>query len=286
MFLRTLTYFFIPQCLKSPYYSNWPSHEDHAIMAAASSSIQALYDKQRLIKTKTFKGKTPRIAEQYNNFWAQKSAKADVDAYSRGLSKDKHSYASLDRWVQPDTIFTNPKGKLDEDDHCSIVGNFQGFDVAQYQDHPGTASMSFIHLLALPKERIFNGVSLTRKNVVVLQQMVDRFRAEFDKPEFRQKIIDQQREAIERRFTITKDQQARDLALQHLEELGGKIHKLERKDFQFGLHLWPDHSISHLHLHILAMTDEMRKYSTTNHDTKTKDAFEVRDFILSHAPKL
>jgi hypothetical protein len=34
-------------------------------------------------------------------------------------------------------------------------------------------------------------------------------------------------------------------------------------------------------MHIIAMPWFMRKYSTTEHDLKTKDAFEVRDFILS-----
>ncbi|KAK8869165.1 hypothetical protein PGQ11_007743 [Apiospora arundinis] len=73
------------------------------------------------------------------------------------------------------------------------------------------------------------------------------------------------------------------LALEHYEELKSNIHQIDVKDFKFGLHLFPHESVSHLHMHVIAATKSIRKYSTSRHDQKTKDALEVRDVVVNVA---
>ena len=145
--------------------------------------------------------------------------------------------------------------------------------------------MSFIHLLAVSKACLYNGVSLNRDNVKVIDEAIRLFKKSWRKPKFRQAVLDHQKRAIEQRYEANKQPSEADTegyraALGHYSELSNRIDKLREGDFQFGLHLWPDHSVSHLHIHIIAMTREMRQYSTTEHDAKTKDALEVRDSIL------
>ena len=185
------------------------------------------------------------------------------------------------------TEFTSPPSvRLAENKDCSIIGARASFDTAQYQDSPQTAAMSMIHLLALPKACFYNGVSLTRDNVFILESMIQLFQTSWPKAAFREAVLEHQKLAVQQQYQSksnpnTADIQGYRLALQHHEELKGYISHLNADDFQFGLHLYPDHSVSHLHMHIIAMPRHMRKYSTTEHDVKTKDAFEVRDFILS-----
>lgn len=154
--------------------------------------------------------------------------------------------------------------------------------------------MSFIHLLGVPKARLYNGVSLNRDSVKILDHMIEFFKASWQRnPEFRQKVLGHQRKEIKDLYgkieapKSAADKEGLRLALKHCAELSREADALGPDDFQFGLHLWPDHSISHLHMHIIAMTPEMRKYSTTEHDSKTKDALEVRDVIMSQSgPRL
>ena len=150
--------------------------------------------------------------------------------------------------------------------------------------------MSFIHLLVPSKARLYNGVSLNRDNVRVIDEAIRLFKKSWRSPEFRQAVLDHQKRAIEQRYETNKppsetDTEGYRAALRHYEQLSSRIDKLREGDFQFGLHLWPDHSVSHLHIHIIAMTKEMRQYSTTEHDAKTKDALEVRDFILGRTAR-
>ncbi|KAI0143821.1 hypothetical protein GGR57DRAFT_341035 [Xylariaceae sp. FL1272] len=152
------------------------------------------------------------------------------------------------------TRFTNWTGpRFAESKNAVIIGNRSSFDVAQYQNDPGRAGMSIIHLLAIPKADIFNGVALDRSNVTIIDEMIALF----------------------------EESWAYRTALKHYAELEGKAERLDIGDFIYGLHLYPDQSILHLHLHILAGTYDCRKYSTSRHDFKTKDAWEVRNYILS-----
>ncbi|KAI0009165.1 hypothetical protein F4779DRAFT_583412 [Xylariaceae sp. FL0662B] len=143
--------------------------------------------------------------------------------------------------------------------------------------------MSMVHILAIPRAGIFNGVSLNPgpESVDIIDEMIRLFRRSWSRGEFREVVLAHQRAAIMGRYKEEPDDNAYRLATKHYETLELMADNLKLEHFAFGLHLWPDHSVGHLHLHIIAMPYECRKYSTSRHDVKTKDALEVRDFIKS-----
>jgi len=242
----------------------------------AIGGFEDMYRAERSQMQYNFTPKGNEIIRQFSQFWTHESAMRDDQAYFDG--EKNHHYAPLNKWVKADTPFTNPSNpKLAENDEVFIIGNRASFDVAQY-DKPSAAGMSMIHLLALPRKRIYNGVSLNKENVYLIDNMIDLFKSNWKKAEFRNKVLAHQREAIDN-AKGRKDDEGYRLALKHYEELESSIHQLQAEDFKFGLHLFPDQSIPHLHLHIIAATKSMRKYSTSHHDQKTKDALEVRDMI-------
>jgi diadenosine tetraphosphate (Ap4A) HIT family hydrolase len=68
-------------------------------------------------------------------------------------------------------------------------------------------------------------------------------------------------------------------ARNRLAAMQNKIYDLGTNDFLFGLHLWDEQSVSHLHLHIIAKSPELLIFSTREHDVKTVDAEEVQRYI-------
>ena len=249
----------------------------------AMQAIQELYIKQRQGRKSDFRGKEKQIEAQYAEFWQQPHAKKDVDAFRERTPN--HQFASIQRGLQEDTVLTNPSPEsiLAENDECRIVCNLASFDVAQYVNQPRTASMSFIHILGVPKACLYNGVSLNCDDVVILDRIIQLFEDSWRKDEFRERVLKHQEQAIERRYNSIKnrsnaDEEGYDQALKHFEE-PRKLIPLNKGNFGFGLHLYPNHSISQLHVHIIATSKKMRQYSTTEYDAKTTDAGEVRDFI-------
>ena len=249
----------------------------------ATQVIQKLYIKQRRRRKPHFRGKSKEIEHQYAKFWQHPSAKKDVVAFRDRTPN--YRFPRRDKWLKEHTVFSNPPADsiLTESTDCWIVGNHASFDVAQYVDKPGTASMSFIHLLGVPKARLYNGVSLNPDDVFILGRIYQLFEESWRDNQFRQRVLQYQEEAIEQRFRSIKnpnkvDKEGYEQALTHFNHLRDRV-LLNEGDFAFALHLYPDHSIPYLHVHIIEMSEEMRQYSTTEHDKKTKDANEVRDFI-------
>ncbi|KAI0847331.1 hypothetical protein F5Y00DRAFT_263693 [Daldinia vernicosa] len=244
-----------------------------------------------------FSGKSERIGTQFVDFLRKPGALKDAEAY---LNETKdHKYGNHGRWIKENTVFTGYTGGpnlLAEGENVFLIGNHNSFDVTQYTEDPGKASMSMIHILGITKKNIFNGVSLDHNTVSVIDESIDLFKDKWETPDFRQKVLDYQKLAIEKR--ITADSLARseaeldprpaldagDEAISHWEELEAGIHTLKFDDFAFGLHLWPDNTVGHFHLHIVATPDWCRRYSTLKHDEKTKDALEVRDFVRGLSP--
>lgn len=215
----------------------------------------AIYSQQRPERERAFTGKTSIIQDQFYRHQTVPSL---------GPRKE---------WEG--TIFA-------QDDKAKIVGNYASFDVIQYRDRPQRAGMSMIHLLAVPTERIMNAVDLTAENVDIIDHMIQLFKDLWSRPDARRDIIKHQLAQIK---TRGKQQDCNpadtNLAIRHFKELEADAYRLKPDDFYFGLHLAPDASANDLHLHIIAAPPKFRQYSTSKHDQKTKDAFEVRDFIRS-----
>ncbi|KAK8016326.1 hypothetical protein PG993_014515 [Apiospora rasikravindrae] len=261
--------------------------------------FDALYREERKGFLKDFKGKKPRIEEQFHQFWEHPNAEKDATAYLQ--NDEAYAYPKIPKWVQGKTIFTNFQDKekiLAEDEEVLISSNHASFDIAQYPGNSSPAGMSMIHLLGLPKKSIYNGVALDKDNVQIIDKIMNLFKSSWSDRRFREQVLKHQGDAIDRQFQAamgkanekpeaeaTKGHKLADegheLAKKHHEELGGKIHNLDVDGFQFGLHLYPDHSISHFHMHIVAMHPGMRGYSTSQHDEKTKDAEEVRGAVMA-----
>ncbi|KAI1208592.1 uncharacterized protein F4807DRAFT_461531 [Annulohypoxylon truncatum] len=231
------------------------------------------------VVNRTFAGKSEKIAEQYERFHSQATAKVDVAAYYDRT--EGHVFLDEPKWIKAKTPFTAWTGNvLASSENALIIGNHSSFAKVQYPGNEGRAGMSMIHILGIPKENLFNGVSLDRSNVHIIDEMIACFQSNWASPEFRSAILKHQEQAIER----SKDEKnpATYLkAMVHYQELQRRIDSLTVDDFTFGLHLWPDHSVGHLHMHIIATPPWCRQYSTFVHDDKTKDALEVRDYILS-----
>ncbi|KAH8678040.1 hypothetical protein BX600DRAFT_431346 [Xylariales sp. PMI_506] len=243
-----------------------------------------------------FRGKTAEIRVQHKNFWSYQSARADVDAYL--YETEGYAFPTIDKWVMESTCFTNFNGiPFKESEHALLVGNFASFDTAQYDECPSRAGMSMVHLLCIPKANIFNAVSLDHTNVWIIDEMIALFKEAWAEFEVRSAVLRHQRDRIMARKEAQlaelskKDASAAsrrrekeiieafDAASAHWEELASGIHNLTAEDFEFGFHLYPQHSVSHLHLHIVAAPRKFRLYSTLANDAKTKDAIEVREFI-------
>ncbi|KAI1387999.1 uncharacterized protein F4822DRAFT_444472 [Hypoxylon trugodes] len=238
------------------------------------------------LQNRIFAGKLDQIERQYTNFWNVPCAAADIEAYEKRITG--HQYGGLDKWIKATTPFTdwqlNPvnEGKaLAYNRHCLLIGNHSSFDVVQYPENPAQAGMSMIHILGIPRENLFNGVSLGFDNVCIIWRLICLFKVEWRRPQFRQAVLEHQRRAIESRNNAAPDDARLEVAASHWRELQSMINLITEDDFAFGLHLWPDNSIGHLHLHIIATPEIFRRYSTLAHDEKTKDALEVVGHVLS-----
>jgi hypothetical protein len=186
-----------------------------------------VYVEQRMKLERTFKGKGDVISHQFHQFRQE---------------------------VAPDsTKKTWEKNIIVEDANIQIIGNWAFFDILQYQDNPARAGMSMVHLLAVPREAIINGVYLTVDTVHVIDQMIELFKGAWVDPNTRLKVLQHQHVAISRRAEAMKEEpfadQALKAALTHHEWLESVIYKLNIEDFHYGLHLRPDHSADYLHLH-------------------------------------
>ncbi|KAH8649165.1 hypothetical protein BX600DRAFT_474645 [Xylariales sp. PMI_506] len=232
-----------------------------------------LYIEQRLHLEPTFEGKLDQIERQFHQFHKERE-QGPVETRAKSWDKDV----------------------LHSNEQVELISNWASFDVLQYPDKPARAGMSMVHLLAIPKSLIVNGVYLTAKTAHIIDDMIHLFEEAWERPDMRDQVLRHQKEAIDRRYEASRGEpfaeQAHTAALAHYRELERTIGGLGADSFHYGLHLRPDNSADYLHLHIIAAPYEFRRYSTTDHDKKTKDAKEVRDFILrdpgsaelNHAP--
>ncbi|ETS78956.1 hypothetical protein PFICI_08809 [Pestalotiopsis fici W106-1] len=257
-----------------------------------------------------FTNKVEKIRDQYNLFWSYPEAQADVDAYLRG--DQYHEYRDAQKWIkksncfQPDELLDSDPVVFAQNDKALIIGNLHSFDTQQHPKDPKKAGMSFIHLLGIPRAQIFNGVSLTPDNCNIIDDIISLFESrwgvECANHSFRTQVVEHQRNAINENAQVQiKDvesdrdsnprrfqeevQKAKDRATESTNRwdcLQSVARELKVDDFNYGLHLWPDQSVPHLHVHVVARPSFMRQFSTKEHDEKTVDARELRNFILPY----
>ncbi|KAI0379003.1 hypothetical protein F5Y04DRAFT_283373 [Hypomontagnella monticulosa] len=229
-----------------------------------------------------FEGKTDKIKERIDKFWSYPFTARDVGAYLSGNDLEYRFGRQDEKWMK-----LKPKPPFSDWDEADpktlrvgrtaiLILNRESFSVAQYGGEPERAGMSFIHIMAIPIDNLFNGVSLTPATVGIIKESIQLFEETWEDMEHRKEIVEKQVDAIKRRA------EGQEKAMDQYEELREMAMNLKVDDFAFGLHLWNEQSVPHLHLHIIAMTTEMREYSTKEHDKKTVDAIELHDYIMGH----
>ncbi|KAI0104591.1 hypothetical protein F4814DRAFT_431180 [Daldinia grandis] len=143
------------------------------------------------VANRLFSGKHQQIKSQVAEFWRNPEALEDVEAYLN-QTKD-HKYGSHEKWIKEKTVFTeytDSPALLAKGENVLLIGNQNSFDVAQYKEDPAKAGMSMIHILGIPKKGMFNGVSLNRDTVSVIDETIDLFKDKWETHSFRQKVLD------------------------------------------------------------------------------------------------
>ncbi|XDG06338.1 hypothetical protein ABKA04_005953 [Annulohypoxylon sp. FPYF3050] len=228
----------------------------------------------------SFTNKHRQIEVDFKNARQNQGLMSDARAYL--LNEESHEYQMRDKsWPDPNNHFSNAEEKaLAVGPNVFLLGNKQSFSEGQYPKEPRTPGMSMVHIFAISKVSYFNPVSMGPDEAQTFLDMIDFFKLQWELSGFRMSVLEHQKKAIEERSKTTKV--GLDKARDQVKELESTIHKLKFEDFAFGFHLWPDNSVPHLHMHIIAMPDEYRQHSTKFNDKKTKDAYEVYRYICDH----
>jgi hypothetical protein len=139
--------------------------------------------------------------------------------------------------------------------------------------------MSYIHLLAIPKDKVYNAVAL--EGVDIITEMKTHFEGFWASPGSLELCIEHNRQALMNRKAVLVKEAAGDpkqiaaiesdmqQILADADNLATKAKELAITDFVFGYHAHPHHTVGHLHRHILAAPSEFRIRSTDAHDWKT-----------------
>ncbi|CAA7264688.1 unnamed protein product [Cyclocybe aegerita] len=257
-------------------------------------------------------------------FWKDPASAGDLEAYAR--QDDTHDYTVLEGFIPPtligretpggqshwrksDTFFTGfaknyPDQVLSESEDSFIIGNAASHDTRQYlakwdrdsKDRTSSAGMSYVHLLAIPKKRVYNAVSL--EDPAIIEEMIAHFWQFWESPESRSKISWWLKEAVERRAASVMDtlksqtstnefQSVMKDVLVSTEKFARRLRELraskDDRSFVFGFHPAPEASIGHLHMHIVLAAAEFREFSTRVHDWKTIPAKTVVEVISEEA---
>ncbi|PPR04989.1 hypothetical protein CVT26_012583 [Gymnopilus dilepis] len=259
--------------------------------------------------------------ERRNAFKQNSQSQNDILAYERG--DNGHDYTVLKGlippglvgkkapgggvWGKSDTFFTDykihhPDQILSESDESYVIGNLASHDTRQYlakwdpegKDRTATAGMSYMHLLVIPKKKIYNAVALNDSHII--DEMIGHFRRFWSTPESADKITQCLESAVQRRTKAAREALAShkpdlledfDAAMKEVEAsaqvLAAKLREYrasqDDKILFFGFHPAPDASVAHLHMHTLLVSDEFRQFSTRKHDWKTIPAQAVIDVI-------
>jgi hypothetical protein len=151
---------------------------------------------------------------------------------------------------------------LYEDDRFVLFINHTSPYPDAYPDKPERAGMAFGHMLACPKARIYNAISLEKEDAELIEYMVDKVRTLMDSFDFRRKVA----EAVEKR--TGEDSRFASDAAKFLFETSGR-------DLEFYCHVHPLHSVGHLHIHCL----QANLRTSTKHDAKNTPIKTILEWI-------
>ncbi|KAL4262146.1 HIT domain-containing protein [Pleurotus pulmonarius] len=212
-------------------------------------------------------------------------------------------------WQKSDTFFTDfhthydPRRVLSSTEDSYIICNVACHDTRLYSsdidpsssDKTAAAGMSYMHLLVIPSEKVYNAVSHLDRSLIT--EMKTHFWEFWFSDGSINKIIHAVHDAMERRYTVVAEAYQRNDAatapqrLAHLDAVMEECRisaadfakKLRagrnRVDIVYGFHAHPHHSVGHMHMHVLLADPRFRTQSTLAHDWKTLP-FEAVEYVF------
>jgi hypothetical protein len=213
------------------------------------------------------------LAECAKAFRAQKPGESINPEWRKYLHGMTPPTGFPTEYTAPTFTILNETGaeNLYSDEHFCLYLNITLPYKELYPNKEERAGMSFVHMLACPRERIYNAATLEAKDNALLEHMASTVSRLVDSVEFRRKVYDKLllmfwpsmqegfSDEIKAKFTLQSN-----LWLHHT--TGGNM--------GYYFHLHPHHSVGHLHMHCLA--DHIR---TSNlHNKKNTPLEDVINF--------
>ncbi|KAJ8507846.1 hypothetical protein ONZ45_g9831 [Pleurotus djamor] len=208
-------------------------------------------------------------------------------------------------WRKSDTFFTDyalhyPRQRiLSESENSYIICNNAAHDVRLYSsdvnlsgvDKSSSAGMSYMHLLVIPKSKVYNVVSL--KDSTIIDELETHFKQFWRRPGAVALINDAIKNTMEQRHNhlieayVKADAHERIALLRPImnacrsstKAFATRLSGMEQRDVVFGFHVHPHASIGHLHMHVLLNDSSFRQHSTFAHDWKTVSVKVIRDIL-------
>ncbi|KAF9467191.1 hypothetical protein BDZ94DRAFT_1249815 [Collybia nuda] len=266
----------------------------------------------RLLKEPTYSTQKLKLEDQRKKFKDDPNAISDLKAYEN--SDENHEFVVLKGlispamvgtedptapghiWKKTDTFFTDfekwyPHRVISQSADSLIICNLSSHDTRQYtsevdpegKDKQKSAGMSYFHFLVIPRQKVYNIVSVDDTNVI--QEMISHFESAWNDGQGAPKFIEAIDEALDRRAkavlegykaepsTVDKRTEEFEKIMITVREdaatFAQKLVNVKHSDFVHGFHAAPDASIGHLHMHVILAPSEFRIHSTGEHDWKT-----------------
>lgn len=131
-----------------------------------------------------------------------------------------------------------------------------------YPGAEGRAAMSFVHLLVVPRERVYNIATMRgQKDHDLLMYMKNVTLAEFGQYQFRKRI---QQAAQKQNLEDAPD----DITCEYIDAHNYAMRylmKAKESDLSFWFHEHPTHSVGHLHMHVLLDTTLTKAFTIHSH---------------------
>ena len=231
-------------------------------------------------------------------FWRKPDIIDDVVAYSTNDTQHAYGPIKFGKFDKPlDNPFWGYQNKVDKETGVKdalnirrgdtekdvlIIGNRNSWHTGQYNtaEDKRKASMSFIHLMAIPTQRVFNSVSLP--DATLITKMKQEFITSW--PEIKTDAIEMQRIAMERAAVAGGNDKVPEQIQLDYEAMVKLAEELTVNDFVFGFHIAPDCSVPHLHMHIIAVKPGLRQFSTHEHDRKTVLIEDITPIVQQPLP--
>ena len=131
--------------------------------------------------------------------------------------------------------------------------------VEVYPGKEERAGMSFVHLLAVPLERIYNEQALLPSDYGLVNHMYTKVNELMNTPSFRDKL------SYELTCQCVPLLETQDQRAQFLRNMETLHYVTDRRDMDYYFHPHPHHSVGHLHMHCIARNMLTKSFELNSH---------------------